>query len=231
MENSHLTIDVETKAGKDEITIMYSRLVCAGWVGRDREALQAHIDELAELGVPAPGRTPIFMNFSPYLVSTANHVDVISEETSGEIEYVILKDKEKIYVGVGSDHTDRGFEKYSIAASKQMYPKLMAPVIWPYEEIEDHWDQLILRSRMTKDGERILYQEDPISKILNVEELLDQIPKKDGLPTDGLIVFSGTIATKESLVFGEAFEVELEDPVLKRRIDHAYTVRVLPQYL
>ena len=44
MENSHLTIDVETKAGKDEITIMYSRLVCAGWVGRDREALQAHID-------------------------------------------------------------------------------------------------------------------------------------------------------------------------------------------
>ncbi len=76
----------------------------------------------------------------------------------------------------------------------------------------------------------MLYQEDPISKILNVEELMDQIPKNDGLPTDGLIVFSGTIATKGSLVFGEAFEVELEDPVLKRRIDHAYTVRVLPQY-
>ena len=231
MQDSRLTVSVQTKAGKNEISISYNRLVCAGWVGRDREALQAHIDELAELGVPAPGRTPIFMNFSPYLVSTANHVDVISEETSGEIEYVILKDKEKFYIGVGSDHTDRGFEKYSIAASKQMYPKLMAPVIWPYEEIEDHWDQLILRSRITKNGERTLYQEDPIAKILNVEELMEQIPKNDGLPADGLIVFSGTIATKGSLIFGEAFEIELEDPVLDRKIDHAYTVRVLPQYL
>ncbi len=231
MQNSQLTIRVETKEGKDEITVSYSRLVCAGWVGRDREALQAHIDELAELGIPGPDRTPIFMNFSPYIVSTTNHVDVISEESSGEVEYVILQTEGKLYIGVGSDHTDRGFEKYSIAASKQMYPKVMAPVVWPYEELEDHWDNLIMRSWMTKDGERAIYQEDPLSEILNVNELLDVIPKNDGLSADGRVIFSGTIATKGSLIFGEAFEVEMEDPVLERKINHIYTVRVLPQYL
>ncbi len=36
------------------------RLVIAGWAGRDETAVRRHIEELAELGVPPPSRTPLF---------------------------------------------------------------------------------------------------------------------------------------------------------------------------
>jgi len=47
----------------------------------------------------------------------------------------------------------------------------------------------------------------------------------------GLAVFSGTIPTKAGLIYGDSFDLELEDPVLKRSIKHSYGVRVLPQYI
>ncbi|VTR33195.1 Protein of uncharacterised function (DUF2848) [Serratia fonticola] len=35
-------------------------LVIAGWTGRDYKAIQHHIQELAELGVPQPSSVPLF---------------------------------------------------------------------------------------------------------------------------------------------------------------------------
>lgn len=230
MEDPILDLTVETQAGNRELAFPVRRLICAGWVGRDREALREHIDELAEHGVPAPTRIPIFMNFSAHLARTDDRIDVVSAESSGEVEYVILRDGAASYVGVGSDHTDRGFERHSIPASKQMYPKVVAPVVWPYEEVRGHWDRLMLRSWATAEGRRRIYQEEPLASILDVEELLGRLPGDDGLPGDEFVLFSGTPATKGGLVFGEAFEFEMEDPVLGRSIRHRYEVRVLPQY-
>jgi hypothetical protein len=174
---------------------------------------------------------PIYLNFSPYLATTSDGIDVITKESSGEVEYVILKEGDRTYIGVGSDQTDRGFEKFSIPASKQMCAKIMAPVVWPYQEIKDHWDQIVIRSWTTSDGKRMLYQEDALATILDVEALLEQLPKDEGLPADGLVVFSGTVATKIGLVYGERFDFEMEDPLLDRNIRHGYQIRVLPQHL
>jgi hypothetical protein len=171
------------------------------------------------------------MNFSPYLATTSDAIDVVSPESSGEVEYLFLKQKEGTYIGVGSDQTDRGFEKFSIPASKQMCAKIMAPVVWPYQEVKDHWDQIVIRSWTTSNGKRALYQEDPLATILDVEALLEQLPRDEGLPADGLILFSGTIPTKMGLIYGERFDFEIEDPVLERKIRHGYHVRVLPQHL
>ncbi len=231
MEQNNLPLTLESTAGSEALTFPARRLICAGWVGRDRDALQAHIDELAEHGVPGPSRIPIYMNFSLNLISLSDIVDVVSDESSGEIEYVILKQGDRIFVGVGSDHTDRGFEKYSIPASKQMYPKVMAQTVWPYEELKDHWDQIMLRAWAVEGGKRILYQEDALSSILGPDRLLSQVPGADAEPIDSCVLFSGTIATKAGLIFAERFEFEMEDPVLKRTLEHGYTVRRLMQYL
>ncbi len=231
MDHIKLNLVVESITGKHELTFPVRRLICAGWAGKDKKALQAHIDELAKHGVPAPTRTPIYLNFSPYLVTTSDAIDVVTGESSGEVEYVIIKEGDRTYIGVGSDQTDRGFEKFSIPASKQMYAKIMAPVVWPYQEIKDHWNQIVIRSWTTSGGKRMLYQEDALATILDVEALLEQLPKDDGLPTDGLVLFSGTVVTKMGLVYGEGFDFEMEDPVLGRQIRHGYHVRVLPQYL
>jgi hypothetical protein len=57
--------------------------------------------------------------------------------------------------------------------------------------------------------------------------LLARLP--DAGPPVGLVVFSGTIATRGGLVYGDAYDLELEDPVLERSIQMSYRVRVLPQ--
>lgn len=230
MSYPELKITVESAGGTRDRLFPIRRLICSGWVGRDPVALQEHIDELAEHGVPAPTRVPIYLNFSPYLVMTSDTVDVVSPESSGEVEYVVLKDGDQMFIGVGSDHTDRGLEKYSIPASKQMYAKVLAPMVWPYDEVRGHWNEIIVRAWSSVGGTRTLYQQAELATILNVEELLEQLPTGDGLPTEGFVLFSGTPATLTGLVFGDAFDFEMEDPVLERTIRHGYEVRVLPQY-
>lgn len=226
-----LNLTVQEKSGERALSFPVKRLVCSGWVGRDRAALQAHIDELAELGVGGPTRTPIFMNFPPYLVNSAEAVEVISEESSGEVEYVVLKGEGRAFVGVGSDHTDRGFEKYSVPASKLMYPKVLSPVVWPLEEVAEHWDRLIIRSSVTQGGKKSLYQEEPLAAILDLATILAAMPKTDGPADDGLVLFSGTIATKGGLIYGSRFDFEMEDPVLGRKTGHGYDVHILPQHM
>jgi hypothetical protein len=227
MSQAHLDLCVHTNGASVPLAFTASRLVCCGWVGRDRDALQAHIDELAHLGVPPPTRVPIFMDLSPYLLTTGDEIGVVSDRSSGEVEYVLLCRGGDVWVTVGSDQTDRDIETRSIPASKQMYAKCLARDCWRYEDVRDHWNTLVLRCWVTKEGGRALYQEAALESILAPEELLARLP--DAGPPVGLVVFSGTIATRGGLVYGDAYDLELEDPVLERSIQMSYRVRVLPQ--
>jgi len=217
--------------GSRDLVFTASHLVCGGWVGKDQKALQAHIDELAQLGVPGPRRIPIYMHLSTYLLTTDDEVTVVSDKSSGEVEYVLLCSGEEIWVTVGSDHTDREVETKSIPGSKQMYAKCLAPECWPYPEVKDHWGKLILRCWAGKGTERTLYQEAHLSEILDPQELLQKMPSEGMDKKESFVLFSGTIPTKGGLIFGDSYELELEDPVLKRTIKHSYRVKVLPQYL
>ena len=231
MKNSELNLTLETQTTKESLTFIVERLVCAGWVGRDKSAVQAHVEELAELGIPGPSQTPTYMNYSPYLATTESAIDVVGPDSSGEVEYVILKRDGKQYIGVGSDHTDREMEKHSIPGSKQMCAKVLAPVVWPYEEIRNHWDQIILRSWTQREKEQVLYQEGALGTILDAERILSGLPADEGLSSEGMLIFSGTVATKMGLIFSDRFDFEIEDPVLNRSIRYGYDIRILPQYL
>jgi hypothetical protein len=231
MKYPELNLTLEKKSAKEPLMFTVKRLVCAGWVGRDPSAVQAHVEELAQHGIPGPGQTPTYMNYSPYLATTETAIDVVSPDSSGEVEYLILKRGGNLYIGVGSDHTDREFEKYSIPASKQMCAKVLAPVAWPYEEMKAHWDQIVLRSWTKRENEKVLYQEDTLGTILDAETILNGLPQDEGLPTDEMMIFCGTVATKLGLIFSDRFDFEMEDPVLGRSIRYGYDIRVLPQYL
>ncbi len=226
-----LFMKINLRQGSQDLVFTADHLVCSGWVGRDPKALQAHIEELATLGIPGPERIPIYMNFSTYLLTTDDEISVVSSQSSGEVEYVLLGKGEQIWVTVGSDHTDRDVETKSIPGSKQMYAKWLAPECWPYPDIKDHWDKLILRCWVHKDGQRSLYQEASLASILGPEELLEKMPDIGEIRGKGFVLFSGTIATTSGLVYGDSYEIEMEDPFLKRMIKSQYKVKVLPQYL
>jgi hypothetical protein len=227
------TVDVtiDDRAGSTTMQFEAARLICCGWVGRDRAALQAHIDELGALGVAPPTRVPIYMNFSTSLLTTAREIDVVSETTSGEVEYVLLRQGGNMWVTVGSDQTDRRVEAHSIVASKQMCAKYLADRCWPYEEVKGHWDQLVLRCWITKDGRRTLYQQAPVASILAPYELLDNLPDGPLNDADGIVMYSGTIATESGLIYGDRYELELHDPVLARTIRGEYAITQLAQHI
>lgn len=231
MTTQTLELTVDDRRGSSPLTFDAERLICCGWVGRDPDALQAHIDELARLGVPPPTRVPIYMSLSSYLLTVRDEVEVVSGTTSGEVEYVLLCNGTTMWVTVGSDQTDRHIETQSIVASKQMCGKYLARHCWPFEEVADHWDQLALRCWVTKDDRRTLYQDAPLGAILRPQELLEKAPDGPLDSTGGLVLFSGTVATKSGLIYGDAYELELDDPMLHRTIRASYRVKTLRQHI
>ena len=84
-----------------------NNLIIAGWTGRDKGAMEAHIKELEALGVARPASTPIFYRVAGSRLTTADSIQVSGESSSGEVEFVLTNIEGELWVGVGSDHTDR----------------------------------------------------------------------------------------------------------------------------
>ena len=200
----------------------------AGYAGKDQELVRGHIEELARLGVPAPSETPTLYPLSNYVLTSSGEIQVQHGETSGEAEFVLLMQDGRVYVTAASDHTDRKLENFSVPISKQACPNVIAPDVWLYDDVKDHWDSLMLRCWVVKDGTRALYQEAPLSALLSPEEW-SSIWDRVGMKTQNCAFLSGTINTLGGLVFGEEYELSLTDPVLNREIRHSYKVEVLPE--
>ena len=193
-------------------------LVIAGWTGRDEQSLRKHIRELEDLGVKPPKTTPIFYRVSANLLTTENEIQVSGADTSGEVEFVLLQGSE-LRVALGSDHTDRKAETIGVSLSKQLCAKPVSRESWRYDEVKPHWERLMLRS--WTDGK--LYQEGSVTAIRSPEDLMSRYPLKPGYA-----MFCGTLAAKDGIRGGARFRMELEDPVLKRKLFHEYRVHVLP---
>jgi len=202
-----------------------TRLVIAGWTGRDKAAVEKHIAELGAIGVRRPRTVPTFYRLGAGLATTAQEIEVVGEDSSGEVEFVLVSAPGALYVGVGSDHTDRKVESYSVTVSKQMCDKPIASVLWELEDVAGHWDRMILRAFAWIGGARVLYQEGTLDAMLPVDELIRGF---GGVLPDGCAMFGGTFAAKGGIRPASRFEFELEDPVLKRRIGHGYDVIELP---
>jgi hypothetical protein len=203
-------------------------LVIAGWTGRNVEALEAHIKELEVLGVPRPKSVPIFYRVAASLLTSGDSIEVMGSKSSGEIEYIIYALDDGLWVGVGSDHTDRKAETIGVTLSKQMCAKPIGSQIWRYDEVAPHWDRLVLRSFVHIGKERKLYQEGPVTTMRSPEELIRLYTGGNALAS-GTAMFCGTLAVHGGVAPAEVFEMELEDPVLKRKLTYSYKILSLPE--
>ena len=222
-----LAFTIDTRDATTPLTLPIDQAVIAGWTGRDPVARDKHIAELEAIGIARPASTPIYYRVSARRLTTEDSIEVCGTETSGEVEFVLIGWQGRIFVGVGSDHTDRKVETYSVTVSKQMCDKSIAPVLWELEDVAAHWDQMILRAFAWIDGARVLYQEGTLDSMLPVKELIQRGFGDAGLP-DGCAMFGGTFAAIGGIRPASRFDFELEDPVLKRSIRHGYDVIELP---
>jgi hypothetical protein len=210
--------------GKDEL-VEIGGLIIAGWAGRDRRAVQAHIAELERLGISPPSETPVFYRISASRLTTASFIEVMGVESSGEAEFVLLMLHGQLYVGIGSDHTDRKAEAIGITLSKQVCDKPLGRTWWKYGDVAPHWDSLRLRSYGTVAGRREKYQEGSVAELLTPNALLEKL----GHPlAEGYVMFCGTIPAMGGVKTAEDFEIELVDPVLQRSLYHRYRSVALP---
>ena len=222
-----LAFTIDAQDTTTPLMLAIDQAVIAGWTGRDPVARDKHIAELEAIGIARPASTPIYYRVAARRLAITDSIEVSGTESSGEVEFVLIGWQGRIFVGVGSDHTDRKVEAYSVTVSKQMCDKPMAPVLWELEDVAGHWDQMILRSYAWIDGARVLYQEGTLDAMLPVADLIQRGFGDKGLP-DGCAMFGGTFAAKGGIRPASRFEYELEDPVLKRKIGGGYDVIALP---
>ncbi len=222
-----LTFCRHGRDGVETRPIALRSAVIAGWTGRDPVAREKHIVELMALGVARPATTPIYYRVSASRLTTATQIEAVGENSSGEVEVVLIRDAGKVWVGVGSDHTDRKVETYNVTTSKQMCDKPIAPELWPFDDVSDHWDSLMLRSWIEEGGQRRLYQEGAVSAMLGPDTIVAGF-EPNGELADGTAMFCGTLSARGGIRSSRRFSFELADPIRNRRIAYAYDIVTLP---
>jgi Protein of unknown function (DUF2848) len=223
----NLSLTLQSRANTRRADVTISHAVVAGWTGRDAAAVEKHIRELEALGVKRPATTPIFYRVSAARLTTGDTIEAVGESSGGEVEFVLLQHEGRLWVGTGSDHTDREVEKYGVTVSKQMCDKPIAPVFWAYDEVAPHWERLCLRSHLIADGQRVLYQDGGVTAMMDPQALLKRFVAEGRLP-EGTMMFGGTLTAHGGVRPTPAFAFEMEDPVLGRKIAHSYRVQTLP---
>jgi hypothetical protein len=223
-----LLLCCETAGERENRRAAIAHLVIAGWTGRDPAAVEKHIRELEALGVPRPKRAPIFYRVGASLLTTADEIQVVGGDSSGEVEFVLFSLTDGLWVGVGSDHTDRKLETTSVTLAKQLCPKPVSSTVWSYADIRPHWERLMLRSYAYKGGTRRLYQEGSVTAMRHPDDLMRLYSGNGAALPEGYAMFCGTLAVRGEIAPADIFAIELEDPVLGRKLTHQYRITPLP---
>ena len=204
------------------LTLKLKRLVIAGWTGRDEAAVRAHIEELAELGVPAPSSIPLYYAVSPDLMTGSEQLQVLGAETSGEAEPLIARVGGALWLGLGSDHTCRGLEAHSVAHAKQACGKPVALRLWRLDDLAST-EAMELRSWIDEGAGWVPYQEGPLTAIRPLGELIE-----GAALAEGEAMMCGTLPAIGGVRPARRFRMALSDPETGRMIEHAYEIADMP---
>jgi len=222
-----LQFDRLTLIGRDRIAVAIDHLVVAGWAGRDEAALRHHVEELAAIGVPRPSAMPVFYRVAAQTLTQAPVLSVLGGDTSGEVEPVLFALADGLWLGLGSDHTDRKAETMGIALSKQLCGKPVAGTLWRLADVEAHWDEIEIRAFAVIDGQSVPYQQGTLASLRTPKDLLSRRPDGAALAA-GTAMFCGTLGAIGGIRPASRFEMELHDPKLRRTITAAYDIETLP---
>ena len=230
------------------VEVDVKRVGCSRNSIRDVEASERDLQEVRSKGYQVHGTASICFK-SRYLLTNEDMVEVQGTHTSGEVEFVAIRHGGDIYVSVGSDHNDRSLRDmwtamlgkvYDSAKTKQIVPAVVARDAWLYEDVKDHWDEIVLKSFVTASNQKIPYQEFKLADLLGLEYYLK---RASWLEEDGSALLGGTTGrlrtvpeniyqgqtTREDVVFPTDFHFEMLDPVLNRAISHGYDVTSLEE--
>jgi hypothetical protein len=223
-----LNFTIDGQDGTEQRTLNVTRVYNLGFTIRDKAKMQAHLDEVEGVHVDWPPRPPVIFPISAWATLTDEDVPVQYDRTSGEIEIVTVVDGDELLIGVGSDHTDRALEATDIPWGKQVAPNVIAPTLWRWSEVRDHWDEVLLESLIDSGNGPQLYQKAGVAEFWTPEEMVDSVKGRIVEVPGTRVFFSGTVVSVGAkLNFGRVFNMRMIDPVANKTIEHTYRVTVL----
>ena len=205
-----------------------TRFIVAGWTGRDKAKMEHHMAELEALGIKRPATTPVFYRNAVTRLTTTELLQTPGDGSSGEVEFVLFNIDGTLWVGTGSDHTDRKVEAYNITVSKQMCDKPVCNRLWPLEPLRDRWDSLQIESSAVIDGETVTYQKGTVAAMLSPWDLIarfEATTKTTFGPGD--VMMGGTLPAIGGVRPATRFDFTLRDPQTGAALSHGYDVEVL----
>jgi hypothetical protein len=163
-------------------------LVVVGFSARDSKQVETHIAELREYGIEPPAEIPGVWSIPNDLLTMKDSTIVTGDETSGEVEPVLILRGTRRFLTVGSDHTDRLLEKSSIPEAKRACEKVVSQRCWSLEKVTDEWDELELSSEVRVAGAWTPYQRATLDSLLHVDWFLERFADNSEK-----IIFMGTV--------------------------------------
>ena len=223
-----LHFELQTDSTPRAIEVDIKQFVIAGWAGRDRHAIEHHIEELAAIGVQRPSQVPLFYRVDSHQLTQESKIQVVGGGSSGEVETFVFMHEGELCVSITSDHTDRKLETVSVALSKQVCAKPVGRVAWRYADVADYWDELEIHSSILENGKPVDYQKGKVASLQHPLDLIAAYQDGNRLPVD-CAMSCGTVATIGQIRPSTAFEMSLHDHRRQRVIRHRYDVEFLPE--
>ena len=224
-----LSFELVTAAGMQALAVDIHTFIVAGWAGRDMAAIEHHIEELAQIGVPRPSAVPLYYRVADNQLSQAPRIQAVGPHSSGEVETLVFCVGGEMFVSLTSDHTDRKLESHSVALSKQLCAKPVATTALRFADVAAHWDELVIRSHIQEGGQSVLYQEGTLAALRNPLDLIAGYLGAGGPLPDGVAMSCGTVGAIGGIRPSSDFTMELFDPRSGRSLKHRYAVEVLPE--
>lgn len=210
-------------------TATLSKVLIAGWAGRDKSGVQHHIDELAAIGVTPPSQTPLFYEVSRDRLNTSGHIQDVGPGGGGEVELVLWRLKGTLYLGLGSDHTDRVLESHSIALSKQICDKPVSHSVIKLDDVTCPLDDLTMRCEIFENGSWVTYQNGDLASLIPPLDLLALAQDRKAISAqDDLAMFCGTLPAIGGVRAADRYQMSLVHPHGHDLVDLHYSVERLP---
>lgn len=223
-----LDLILDDNGSETPLTFTPNRLIVAGWTSRNKAAMEHHMTELEALGIKRPASTPVFYRNAVTRLTASEVLQTPGPGSSGEVEYVVFNIDGTLWIGVGSDHTDRDVEAYNITVSKQMCDKPLCPRLWPFAALENHWDTLEIESRAVIDGQEVPYQKGTLAAMLPPRDLITAFEAESGTNFGpGDVMMGGTLPAIGGVRPADRFEFTLHDPQSGKSLAHRYEVQAL----
>lgn len=239
-----LTMQIHPRDGASyPVEVSVTRVGCSRNASRDMAATERYLEEVRSNGYLMHEAAGICFK-SRCLLTNEDAIEVQGPQTTGEAELVAIRHEGSIYVAPGSDHNDRSLGEMwtsmlgriaDTAKSKQMVPAVVARDAWLYDDVKNHWDEIVIKSFVTVSGQKTPYQEFKLGSMLDLEYYLG---KESWLQEDGSVLLGGAgsivpslpknvyqgQSSFEGVIFPTDFHVEMTDPVLDKSISHCYEV-------